>query len=875
LKDTRYGPWLSTTFAASGGAVEVYVRDDLPPDIHKRLRDEARRQGVNLYPIDRPDDAPLLWSSLPTLVTGYNPGLGGENLRPDDRPPLPKVSLLFYFSPKDVEYALGWDAWRKAIETRRVRQYNHLSGTVDQWVRLRDLSGWPGKERLATFASAVGVPMEAKGSMDPYKSNMVRGLLESPEEFLRYAVEDAKALLQVYQRFVHLFRQIEEQLGFPDDLRWTGENIPLSCGRLVAETFKRWATLQAGGLVDAVRFCCNKLGYLGRDQRAYEKHRDDRAALMEAVRAPEELATAAADPTLAETLRHHGRAVYAFTALDGCGVRWWASQRSTETAPFNALVHGGRCNNERPDQYGIGPGADIDIVGCYGEALRSLTYPVGLPSVWSYTSNEKTPTLGRWLRRHENDLVPGLWTCTVSGALPFEQDLLVSCLVKVDAIRRASDPDGGDVPRDMVLLRRELKNAIITSDLLEALRQVATNTEWAALMKLEVVTAAAYLRQHRRPDAESWCREVMAAPDDASVIRLEAGTPADKRSRAWYAVPLEGFIGTLVKERKRCKQIAKESADEQARREAEGKGRVLKLMVNTLYGSLVCRHFAIGNTVVANNITARARLGVWMLAKALGLRQTITDGGIYQPTAVPHLKPDAKRPGLDTLSRPEAWARPKLGRTVGPLGGRPWHPGPLPADADAVALAHVKQFWSAYGLELPFTELEHKHDRVFQCAAYVNKADYALRFEDGETIYKVRGMQQVERSDDNRDRRRHPTFSLLDAILASSDIFPDDLTYRRGGLLKVGLYRIAQASATGYAQHKGLRPGDELPVTEYTARYNNTHIRCPDEATFRRRHDRKRRNRGVATEWFEALRAGGIAYVFRRMLQDKLRIRKV
>jgi hypothetical protein len=64
-------------------------------------------------------------------------------------------------------------------------------------------------------------------------------------------------------------------------------------------------------------------------------------------------------------------------------VRWWASQRSTETAPFNALVHSGRCNNERPDEYGTGPGADIDIVGCYGEALRRLTYPVGLPSVWS------------------------------------------------------------------------------------------------------------------------------------------------------------------------------------------------------------------------------------------------------------------------------------------------------------------------------------------------------------------------------------------------------------------------------------------------------------------------------------------------------------
>jgi hypothetical protein len=870
LKDTQYGPWLSTTFAAPGGAVEVYVRDDLPDDTRARLEAEARRLGVSLYPIGRSDDDPLLWGSLPDLVKGYARGLGGELPRPDDGPPPPKVSLLFYFSPKDVEYALGWGAWRRAIEARRVRQHNHLAGTVD-WVRLRDLSGWPGREKLATFAAAVAVPMEEKAGMDAFKSNMARGLAERPEEFLRYCVADAKVLLQVYGRFVRLFRAVQGQLGFPDGQLWTGDDIPLSCGRLVAETFQRWATLRAGRLADAVRFSCNKLGLLDRDQRGYEKHRDDRAALTGAVRAPEELSRAAADPTLGETLRRHGKARYAFTALDGCGVRWWASQRSTETAPLNALVHGGRCVNERPDQYVIDAGADIDIVGCYGAALRSLVYPVGLPSVWSYTPNEKPPTLGRWLRRHENDLVPGLWTCAVSGRLPFEQDLLVSCLVKVESIRRASDPDGGDIPHDMVLLRRELKNAVVTSDLLEALRRAATNAEWAALMKLELVTAAAYLRQHRAPDAESWCRAVMAAPDDASTCRLEAGTPGDRRCRAWYPVPLEGFVGALVTERKRCKRVARDSLDLRERREAAGKERVLKLMVNTTFGSIACRHFDVGNTVVANCITARARLGAWMLAKALGLRQTITDGGPYQPGAVPFLKAGAKRPGLDTLSRPEDWARPRLGRTVGPLGGRPWRPGPLPPDADAVALEHVRQFWSVYELGLPFTELEHKYGRVCRRVAYVNKADHALLFEEGEEpVFKVRGMQRVGR--DGRDRRRHPTFALLDAVLAGSDVFPEDLTYRRGGLLKVGLYRVAQASA-GYANLKGLRPGDDIPATEHQARFNNMHTRVPDEATFRRRRDRKRRRRGVTTEWFESHRAAGIAAVHRRMLADDLKRR--
>src|SRR5262249_29145357 len=171
---------------------------------------------------------------------------------------------------------------------------------------------------------------------------------------------------------------------------------------------------------------------------------------------------------------------------------------------------------------------------------------------------------------------------------------------------------------------------------------------------------------------------------------------------------------------------------------------------------------------------------------------------------------------------------------------------------------------------LPFGELEHKHGRVFRRAAYVNKADYALLFEEGEKpIYKVRGMQRIVRADGNHERRGHPTFTLLDAILAGSDIFPDDLTYRRGGILKVGLYRIAQASATGFAKLKDLRPGDDLPVTEYTARYNNGHMRTPDEATFRRR--RKRAHRGVPVERFERHRDAGIAGVFGRMREDHLR----
>jgi hypothetical protein len=539
---------------------------------------------------------------------------------------------------------------------------------------------------------------------------------------------------------------------------------------------------------------------------------------------------------------------YLFTALDGAGVRWWASRATTETAGFNALVQGGRCHNERPDDYPTGPGLDVDIVGCYGSTLRTLTYPIGLPSVWSYHPNERRLTLGEWLEANESDLVPGLWCCVVSGPLSFDQDLLFSKLVKASDLRKAGGPDGSDIPADFALLRREVKNAIITADVLRALRAVATNAERREMLRLEVVTAAAYLARDRKDNVADWCRAVLSAPDAASHQRVEAGYAEDQRPRDWYGVPLEEFVGRLAEERERHKG------------ERDGLDVVLKLMINTLYGDLASRHFAVGNTILANNVTARGRLGVWMLAKALGLRQSITDGGMYTPDAVPHYH--GRRPGLDTLSRPWSWRHARHGRTFAPLQGLSWEPGtPLPDDADA-ALAHVQAFWTPYNLPFPFA-LAHK--TTFLRAAYWSKADYALQTPDG-PVHKLRGKSRSKLTDSKPD----PTFELLNRILAGADDFPEDMTYRRGGILKVAKYRLAQASQTGYAKLKDLRPGDNLPEEEYVQRYNNVHFPLPDEATYRRRRDRKKEHRGQPVVWFERYGPRGIARVHKAMADDKL-----
>jgi hypothetical protein len=837
-------PWLSTTFAGVHGTV-VFVRYGLPRKVRAVLDETARELGVKVRGTARTHATNLLARSLRHLKV--------EAGAWQDR----RVLLAMFWTPKDLEYAVGWMHLKAALDTGRVRQRNNLSGHV--WCAcIKDLFGWSDKKSLAGLAVALGVPMADKDRMDEYKTAMAKGLEERPAEFLRYAVDDARVLLNLYGRFVELFRRIQsDSLSMAETDLWNGTNIPMTSGALVARTFERWLASRAGDDRDALRLCDRLLGFLDPDARNYEKVKAARLAAVRHYRTPEAVAVELPTDLL--------RAKYLYKGLDGCSVRWWASRPTTETACLNALVQGGRCLNENPYEYKLDRGLDVDITGCYAESLRAMTFPVGLPTVWSYTTNERGPTLGAWLGRHEGELVPGLWTCVVRGRLPFEQDLVYSKLVKARDIRKAviedDAGDDGDIPGNFVMLRQEIINGVITADVLQALRAVATNEEWAAVRKLEVVTACAYLRRDRRDDVRAWCRAVLADGEGSLKVRLKAGMALDTRTRAWYGVPLEGFVGRLADERKRCKARARKAARKAERAQWVGQDGLLKLMVNTVYGVLASRHFCIGNTVLANNITARARVGVWMVAKALGLRQCITDGGIYTPEAVCRFT--GKRPGLDTLSRSWGWRDSKHGRTTCPLGNLEWSADPPPLEEiDELAMAHVRRFWGPYGLPFPFT-LTHKHS--FQRAAFWSKADYALLTDEG-MVYKLRGKDKNKRT----DQKPHPTFTLLENIMQGSDAFPTALTYTKGGILKLGKYRVIQRSQ-GSEDLKGLRPGDNLPEREYPGRYNNTHFPLRDERDFLRRRNRKVIVRGVPFAWFERYAADGVQAVHRHMATNNLR----
>jgi hypothetical protein len=837
-------PWLSTAFASPSGVV-LFVRPDLPEEVKDRLRRAATEEGVRLVFLAPGDDTDLLSQADPVL-----------NPRGQD------IGLLTFFSPKDVEYALGWQQFRRAIEDNKVRQRNNLSGSLragGRKVFLKDLCGWSGKESLARFAEAMGCGVKGKNAMDEYKTCMHRGLLERPEDYLRYAVGDVRVLLDLHRGFLQHFQALQEECLGMDDL-WTAEDIPMTCGALVARTLERWLYGQAEDR-RVLQFAVRKLGLLDPDARHHQKSLEGWNRVVRAYRRTGDLAEALrrmgaeGDADLARF--YDARLLH--SALDAAGVRWWARRPATETSAFLALVHGGRCVNEHPYQYAIDHGLDIDIAGCYGEALRSLVYPLGLPHVWSWTPNEERPTLGEWLDANEGGLVAGLWTAVVEGRLPFGQDLVYSKLVKAGDIRRAAlrwgDEDSdGDLPGELVLLRREIRNGMLTADVLEAVRKASTHAEWSAFRRLRLVTAAGYLRRDRVADVGGWCEAVLRDGGRCSTDP-HSGLAVDTRTRAWVGVPLEGFVGRLADRRKQVKASGGNAGLEKS----------IKLAINTTYGILVSRHFNIGNTVVANNITARARVGVWMLAKALGLRQTITDGGHYTPAAVPAFA--GKRAGLDTLGRMWEWHDTRRGRRLAPLAGLDWAGMwdrlPEGRELDRLALEHVAAFWRPYGLSFPF-QVAHKTQNTFTRGAYWSKGDYAF-LTDSAMVYAVRGKEKRPRP----DMKSHPTFRLLDNVVAGRDDFPKELSYTHRSILKVAKFKVVQASS-GYEELKRLRPGDDY-AEERLARYNNTHFPFDTVADYLRRRDRKKVHRGRPVEWFERYRNQGVAEVSRHMVADRLR----
>ena len=864
-------------------------RSDVTQEIIERIENHCKANDYILHWMPLSDDS---FDSTSTILREYGIEKGS-------------FDVLMYYSPKDLNVSFGFENIKPFYNKKKITQKKRLSGTYintdseaqkktktktktknELKYHICDLKGWSNTD-LKDFAASVGVEMTAKDKMDDYKTHMLDGLIAEPETFLDYMVCDTTCLFEIREKFVQNIQWLQRDvIKLPKDKVYGDGKIPQTIGSIVAGTLETYIRFCASSVErqDEYNYALLKLGII----KEKAKKKDEVIALHDDLRQKITDSQTFAKNWLdvSDLINEHWKK-YQFTAYSQCSVNYFGRETRTNEA-YLALVQGGRCNNEQYWRYKLDHAADIDLKSAYASVLRKIEYPIGLPTITSFTPNGARWSLKKWF---EHTKVLGgtnrNWMVVVRGNLSFSQDLLFSKVTNQGKINEAivNDDDGSwenhnqnddaHIEGQFILARRELKNAVITSDIWETILKVASTKELKELRDLQVVAGAYYRDEDRCADVNEWIDKVLAC-DVEYVTDKSTGRIIDERTRAWFSIPLEDVFGKIVDTRNQLKSEAKQANAEGKHEDylkLNGKQEALKLFVNTGYGVLASPYFSIGNTVIGNNITAQIRLAVWQMNKALNTCQSITDGGLYEPNKVNKLHPKGKKPSLETLSDLRELHKHRSIAVVS-LGGVDvdWvmlieslfeneltsEDKAIFKNHDALALEHIKNFWSVYELDFHFN-VEHKTDNYARRVAYWSKADYALDRVDGERHYKIRGAKK------NANRKNHPKFELFDNILAEDDTFPEDMQYAFSTLLKVGKYKTIQDS-NGYEDYKDLHPGDEYKE-ERTAQFNNTHTPVDEIRVYEKR---ARRTKNEDKKLFEKYAPEGIGGVHRVMLIDNL-----
>jgi hypothetical protein len=680
----------------------------------------------------RPKITVILWNKEYPLPTEY-PAIDHElYIIPTDESTAitevvklaPKLLLHLYYSPKDLTAFFGRKVFSELLDQKDVplSKLRNITGSFkldDTDFKIQDALGLFNSS-LESGLESVGIDTSeskqlAKGRD---KSKMNLWISDNPNTFLRYAIGDTIELMNAISLRVKQINTIVNN-ALPHELgNYTEETVKFSSGSLVNDVFIRWFAHEYSDVFQTALKQSQS-----NDSKSWKFILDTRAALTEQ-----------SDPLtllkLAKQLRNKN-AVNGLAAgsINGIGIG------RTNTGLFGTVVQGGRCINEEPHpdpyQNRLENVIDIDLSSCYGSALRNFDFPVGLPTVYGKDIDDKNLTLGEFLKRNESELVDGLFCIYVSGTLEkTSQDLVFSkykLSTKTILKKLFTDfEDSGEgfdgwereietahMGGEFALTKKQLELGIITADILKVIRAVASNQELKEWLGLTVV-ATVYYPKSLEVSIDKWSKVIDNNPGYKTAN-------SDNRNRQWARFSLEAFIGKFIDYRKAVKKTVKVKGDA-----ADLLQNSVKLFVNTTYGCLAAPYFEMGNTVIANNITAKARVGVWMMSKALLTVQSITDGGMFSGDRVAVIS--GNKPSLSTLANRQKMLAcrevkkvslvdndTKRGLVAVKKGG----------ELDKLCREHIAKFWANYGLEMPF-DIECKYENCGDIAVYFGSSDYII-----------------------------------------------------------------------------------------------------------------------------------------------------
>jgi hypothetical protein len=840
-----------------------------------------------------------------------------------------QIELINKYSALDFHAYFGDDVWlpmvsatgcgRIVSQKRCIRfdkrdefkKRKHKPNGCSFTYTLRDIQGLNTKG-LKAQAASVGVKLHAKDAMDKYKSKMSVGYRKKPLLATVYCITDTIATFDIMLSYIPLVNMIIDALDLPGSEHINVVNLPHTTGALVGYVYQ--AFLKYYPLITNVTDSPDSEMML-KWQAAIWRHplkRDDisktddqnATAIMKAQHACKNLADyhshrvtlvlygQSQEKTLLNIVTNDRlmRKFFKANVYEQACTKVIGS-RTEMSSTFAAIVQGGRCNCSNPFEFFKRTILDVDLSSCYGTTLRKLTKAIGIPSIKHQNKNSGVEDSGLFetIDAIADELLPDLWMADVSTKAPlsFTQDLIFSSAnVTSEQIRNAIGGEHYDaeadmsltevaeeikkIPSDFALLRREIEHGRLCHSSFNAITKVATDKERGELKrKLSCGAIIYYGKSDRVSDLESWCDEMIA--DDGCISTNANGDTIDTRSKRWFPVSLELFVGKLVDRRGAIKSEMKKAYDEGKKDVGDAlnaQQEMFKLFINTLYGDLASVYFSFGDVVLANVITDKARVGAWMLSKALRTMQEITDGGFYSPLEVAFIV-GSKLPGLATLSHWNKWKQIRrtddIERIIAPLGGlteADWstflnecaveitkrHEKMM----DSLALAHIQEFWGRYELEFEFN-LEHKYAHTSTSAGWLGKSDYCLKTVSGTDVIKKRGSN--EKSGD-------PAFKLLSGLAVDDVSDYEHAGYNYTQLVKIGEFQNANMLKTDdikgepktLAELKTvglIAPGWSIDKERLPRQMNNQHVYIETLEEYKGIKKRRSYNRNERIQWFE------------------------
>lgn len=695
------------------------------------------------------------------------------------------VEVNFFFCFGDLCYLFGFKNLRVLIRDKQPKNRYTPYIIQDKKIRgqfpittnngfilnvtLHDYYGYTaGQKSLKELLTVLNIgDLDKKDLCKDYMSTLeiMAGDINLVENFINYSINDVISLVNVRKAYITNFNNILKTIGLDESYLFDQKTTPRSFGSTVSK------------LVEKVIY-----NYFDFDLKLFKKVNQE------------------------ISINHIDEVSNIIT---GASVKTLLNLHPQSTGLFNGIVSGGRNINEQPDLFYLENVADADLVGCYGTALNSYNYPLGLPTVHAHRLFDPLEkdiiTLKEFLSRNSGELVPGLFTITVSGKLSFEQDLIYSKIVSPTTIKTAllktEESDPTSISGDFVLLRKEIINGIITWDILEAIKKIATLSELKEFYALKVVTAIYYKKSLFIENPSDYIKlmEKEMNDDDYKYDGVQQ-TMVDMRPRFWTIIPMSTFIEPLMTKRAEYKRIAKiykekfdiskNIIEQNIFNEYEALQRFFKNVINTVYGVIASIYFRVSNVILANNITAKARLNVYMMKIVLQGTQSITDGTIYSPEKVLYLiKSTRKLPGFNTLADKTRLLKHRSVKLI-PFKNDVYDWKYLYQQKflitniigsqryDDEITQHVKTFWLKYGLTFDF-EIEHKPEHTGTKLFFLKKAHYSIKTFKKGIVYKFRGLSEI-------NNKNNMYYKLADYIFLEGEknwqITENDLLYQESRL---------------------------------------------------------------------------------------------